>query len=62
MGQPKSRLHIMGLRVATQKDEDGLGIEFNQPVQLNPKDEPKDKWFIPLSYLEEIFKHVRVDK
>lgn len=62
MGQPKSRLHIVGLRVATQKDEEGLGIEFNQPVQLNPTDAPKDKWFVPLSYLEEIFKHVRVDK
>jgi hypothetical protein len=62
MAQPKDRLHILGIQYATQKNEDGVGIEFNQPIQLNPKESPKEKWFLPLSYLEQIFKHVRYDK
>ena len=62
MAQPKTRLHILGWQHVTQKGEEGIGVEFNQPVQLNPNDTSKDKWFLPLTYFENIFQHVRYDK
>jgi hypothetical protein len=62
MAHPKSNLKIMGVRIDTQDKKMGLGLEFNQPIQLKENEDAHECWFLPLNYFELFFKQVRFDQ
>jgi len=61
MGVSKANLQIDALRIIESEKEMGIEFHMNQPISLNSKQAPVDKFFLSNKELCKIFQQLRKD-